>query len=78
MKPLPLSGTARSLVGAAVEGRHLLRLREATSRPACEADTAIIRDDADLAVAQDSGFAKVIAFDGFVTVTGVGSKGGMG
>ena len=48
MTPLALSGTAKSVSGATVHGRHLLRLRDANSGPVCEADAAIIRDDTDL------------------------------
>ena len=63
MTPLPLSGTAKSVSGATVDGRHLLRLRDANSGPVCEADTAIIRDDTDLYVARERGFATALIFD---------------
>jgi His-Xaa-Ser system radical SAM maturase HxsC len=63
MSPLPLSGTAKSVSGATVDGRHLLRLRDANSGPVCEADTAIIRDDTDLYVARERGFATALMFD---------------
>ena len=42
MTPLPLSGRARSVSGGADHTRHLLRLRDANSRPVCDADAAII------------------------------------
>src|SRR5207248_1541275 len=63
MTPLALSGTAKSVSGATVHTRHLLRLREAHSEPVCEADAAIVRDDADLSIARDQGFGTAIIFD---------------
>jgi His-Xaa-Ser system radical SAM maturase HxsC len=61
--PLPLSGTAKSISGATVHGRHLLRLRDANSGPVCDADTAIVRHDGDLYVARERGFATALIFD---------------
>ena len=46
MSPLPLSGIARSVWGGALQARHLLRLRDANSGPVCDADAALVRDDA--------------------------------
>lgn len=63
MTPLPLSGTATSVSGAGVQGRHLLRLREASSGSVCEADAAIVRHNADLSLARDQGFGSAIMFD---------------
>jgi His-Xaa-Ser system radical SAM maturase HxsC len=63
MTPLPLSGTAKSVSGATVHGRHLLRLREASSRPVGGADAAIIRDDAEFVLARDRGFSTAFVFD---------------
>jgi hypothetical protein len=63
MTPLALSGTAKSVSGATVHTRHLLRLREARSEPVCEADAAIVRDDADLSIARDQGFGTAIIVD---------------
>src|ERR1700730_15609448 len=65
MTPLPLSGTAKSISGATVHGRHLLRLREASSELDCEADAAIVRNDADFAVARHRGFGSAFVFDSF-------------
>ena len=63
MTPLALSGTAKSVSGATVHTRHLLRLREARSEPVCEADAAIVRDDADLCIARDHGFGTAFVFE---------------
>ena len=63
MTPLALSGTAKSVSGATVHGRHLLRLRDAISGPVCEADAAIVRDDADLYLAREHGFDTAVVFD---------------
>ena len=63
MTPLALSGTAKSVSGATVHGRHLLRLRDANSGPVCDADAAIIRADADLYVARARGFGTALMFD---------------
>jgi hypothetical protein len=63
MTPLALSGTAKSVSGATVHGRHLLRLRDANSGPVCEADAAIIRDDTDLYIARERGFGTAFVFD---------------
>jgi len=61
--PLPLSGIAKSVSGATVHGRHLLRLRDANTGPVCDADAAIIRADADLYVARARGFGTALMFD---------------
>jgi His-Xaa-Ser system radical SAM maturase HxsC len=61
--PLPLSGTAKSVSGATVHGRHLLRLQAASSGPVCDADAAIVRDDADLCLAREHGFGTAVVFD---------------
>jgi len=61
--PLPLSGTAKSVLGTPVHGRHLLRLQDASSGPICDADAAIVRDDADVSFARDRGFGTAILFD---------------
>jgi len=61
--PLPLSGTAKSVLGATIHGRHLLRLRDANSGPVCDADAAIVRHDADLYVARERGFGTAFVFD---------------
>jgi His-Xaa-Ser system radical SAM maturase HxsC len=63
MTPLALSGTAKSVSGATVHGRHLLRLRDANSGPVYEADAAIIRDDTDLYIARERGFGTAFVFD---------------
>jgi His-Xaa-Ser system radical SAM maturase HxsC len=63
MTPLPLSGTAKSVSGATVDGRHLLRLRDANTGPVCDADAALIRDDADVSIARDQGFGAAILLD---------------
>src|SRR5208282_4183103 len=63
MTPLPLSGTARSIVGIAEAGRRLLRLRAAENGPVGEGDAAIIRDDGDLAIAHDQDFSRAVIFD---------------
>ena len=63
MTPLALSGTAKSVSGATVHGRHLLRLRDANSGPVCEADAAIIRDDTDLYIARERRFGTAFVFD---------------
>src|SRR5580704_3709658 len=63
MTPLALSGTAKSVSGATVHGRHLLRLRDANSGPVCEADAAFIRDDTDLYIARERGFGTAFVFD---------------
>jgi hypothetical protein len=66
MTPLPLSGTAKAVLGVQIrgrQGRHLLRLRDTDSGPVCGADTAIIRDDTDLYVARERGFATALMFD---------------
>ena len=60
---LTSSGTAKSVSGATVHGRHLLRLRDANSGPVCEADAAIIRDDTDLNIARERGFGTAFVFD---------------
>jgi His-Xaa-Ser system radical SAM maturase HxsC len=71
MTPLPLSGTAKSIVGIAEGGRRLLRLRAAENGPVGEGDAAIIRDDGDLAIARDRDFSRVVIFDPCST-TGAG------
>jgi His-Xaa-Ser system radical SAM maturase HxsC len=63
MTPLSLSGTAKSVSGSTVHRRHLLRLRDASSGPVCDADAAIVREDADFYIARDRGFGTVLAFD---------------
>lgn len=68
MTPLPLSGTASSVAGAAKPGRRLLRLRAVESGPAEEADAAIIRRDSDLAIARDRQFSMVVMFDPSLTM----------
>jgi len=65
MTPLPLSGTAKSVSGSTVHQRHLLRLRHASSEPVCDADAAIVRQDADLDFARDRGFLTALAFDAY-------------
>jgi His-Xaa-Ser system radical SAM maturase HxsC len=64
MTPLPLSGTAKSMIGPVVSGRRLLRLHDigSSSHPG-EADAAIVRRDADLSDARDRGFASAVVFD---------------
>jgi len=61
--PLPLSGTAKSVSGATVHGRHLLRLRDANTGPVYDADASIVRDDADVSIARDQGFGAAILLD---------------
>ena len=63
MTPLPLSGTAKSVSGGTAHGRHLMRLRDANTGPVCDADAAIVRDDADISIARDQGFGAAILLD---------------
>ena len=67
MTPLPLSGTTKWVSGAAVHGRHLLRLRDANSGPVGSADTAIVRHLADLYAARERGYGTAIVFDSYLT-----------
>lgn len=63
MTPLPLSGIAKSIVGAPEAGRRLLRLRSVEGYPENVVDTAIVRHDDDLAAARDHGFTRMAIFE---------------
>jgi His-Xaa-Ser system radical SAM maturase HxsC len=65
MTPLPLSGTAKSIIGPFVPGRRLFRLHDigSLSHPTSKANAAIVRRDADLSDARDRGFATAVVFD---------------
>ena len=64
MTPLALDGSATLVEGPTLTGRRVLRLREIehTEGPIKDADAAIIRRDADIAVAREQGFKSAILF----------------
>src|SRR5260370_21116252 len=63
MTPLPLSGTARSIVGGWEPGRRVLRLRAGENGSVGEADAAIVRHGSDLTVARDRDFTRAVIFE---------------
>jgi His-Xaa-Ser system radical SAM maturase HxsC len=63
MTPLPLSGTARSIIGALQPGRSLMRLRAADTDVVDDADVAVIRQNGDRTVARARGFTRAISFE---------------
>ena len=68
---LPLYGMALAMRGfGATEGRQVLRLRSPNLSPVHSADLALIRCDADFAIASSSGFSGMfVVGDSWRTVT---------
>ena len=64
MTPLPLDGIALQVEGAALSGRHVLRLRDprGLNGPIGDADAAIVQANADIASARELGFRFAVLF----------------